>query len=37
MHGEIIETYPADKPLTSCLVFGKSSKGGPIHSVWAYK
>jgi len=34
--GEIIEDYPSDKPYPSCLVFGKSAKGEPIHSVWAY-
>ncbi|MBI2438731.1 MAG: DUF4258 domain-containing protein [Lentisphaerae bacterium] len=34
--GEIIEDYPSAKPYPSCLVFGKSAKGEPIHSVWAY-
>ncbi len=36
LHGEIIEAYPADKPYPSCLIFGKSFSGKPIHSVWAY-
>lgn len=36
LHGEIIEEYPKDKPFPSCLIYGKSSKGEPIHSVWAY-
>jgi len=35
-HGEIIESYPSDKPYPSCLIFGKSFSGNPIHSVWAY-
>ncbi len=34
--GEIIENYPTDKPFPSCLIFGESSTGEPIHSVWAY-
>jgi len=34
--GEIIEEYPEDKPFPSCLIFGKNSKGEPIHSVWAF-
>lgn len=34
--GEIIEEYPEDKPYPSCLVYGESFKGEPIHSVWAY-
>ena len=36
LHGEIIENYPKDKPYPSCLVFGETSLGDPIHSVWAY-
>ncbi len=36
LHGEIIERYPKDKPFPSCLIYGKNSKGEPIHSVWAY-
>lgn len=34
--GEIIEDYPTDHPLPSCLVYGQSVKGQHIHSVWAY-
>lgn len=34
--GEIIESYPEDRPYPSCLVFGMTSGGGPVHSVWAY-
>jgi len=35
-HGEIIEDYPTDKPYPSCLIFGLSIGGNPVHSVWAY-
>jgi hypothetical protein len=34
--GEIIETYPTDKPYPSCLIYGDTFKGEPVHSVWAY-
>jgi hypothetical protein len=34
--GEIIETYPHDKPYPSCLVYGDTFTGEPIHSVWAF-
>jgi hypothetical protein len=36
LHGEVIEDYPSDKPYPSCLIYGKSFGGIPIHSVWAY-
>ena len=36
LHGEIIEGYPSDKPYPSCLIFGRTFGGDPIHSVWAY-
>ncbi|MDW8214169.1 MAG: DUF4258 domain-containing protein [Roseiflexaceae bacterium] len=36
LHGEIIEDYPTDKPYPSCLIYGESFAGEPIHSVWAY-
>ena len=36
VHGEIIEDYPEDKPYPSCLIFGRTDKGEPVHSVWAY-
>lgn len=36
LRGEVIESYPRDKPYPSCLVFGKTFSGDPIHSVWAY-
>lgn len=35
-HGEIIESYPEDKPFPSCLVYGRTDKNEPVHSVWAY-
>ena len=34
--GEIVEDYPDDKPYPSCLVYGKTFKEEPVHSVWAY-
>ena len=36
LHGETIEDYPDDKPYPSCLVYGKTFGGVPVHSVWAY-
>mgnify|MGYP000919023425 CR=1 FL=1 len=36
LSGEIIGYYPSDKPYPSCLVFGRTGSGSPIHSVWAY-
>ena len=36
LNGEIIETYPMDKPFPSVLIFGKNFKNEPIHSVWGY-
>jgi len=36
LHGEIIEEYPDDSPFPSCLIFGVSFRGDPIHTVWAY-
>jgi hypothetical protein len=34
--GEIIEEYPDDRPYPSCLVYGDTFVGEPVHSVWAY-
>lgn len=31
--GEIIEQYPDDFPLPSCLILGNSIKGDPLHIV----
>lgn len=36
LQGEIIEDQPSDKPYPSCLIYGESFTGEPIHSVWAY-
>ena len=36
LNGEIIEDYPTDRPYPRCLVFGRTSRGEPVHSVWAY-
>ncbi len=36
LHGEIIEEYPTDTPYPSCLVYGMTFRGDPVHSVWAY-
>ena len=35
-NGEIIEDYPTDVPYPSCLIYGKTEDGDPVHSVWAY-
>lgn len=34
--GEVIEDYPEDKPYPSCLIYGDTFTGEPVHSVWAY-
>ncbi|MGQ3684260.1 MAG: DUF4258 domain-containing protein [Candidatus Loosdrechtia sp.] len=36
LNGEIIEDYPEDKPYPSCLIYGQTFAGEPVHSVWAY-
>jgi len=36
LDGEVIEDYPADRPYPSCLVFGRTAGGEPVHCVWAY-
>ncbi len=36
LRGEIIESYPMDRPYPNCLVLGTGILGEPIHSVWAY-
>ena len=36
LRGEIIEEYPTDTPYPSCLIYGPTSGGKPVHSVWAY-
>lgn len=34
--GEIIEDYPEDTPYPSCLIYGRTPGGLPMHSVWAH-
>jgi len=36
LSGEIIEDYPEDMPYPSCLVFGRTRRGRPIHAVCAH-
>lgn len=33
VHGEIIEEYPTNSPYPSCLVYGDTFSGDPVHSV----
>lgn len=33
LNGEIIEQYPNDRPLPSCLILGCSVSNRPLHSV----
>jgi len=32
LNGEIIEDYADDKPFPSCLIFGMTEEGRPIHA-----
>jgi hypothetical protein len=34
--GEVIEDYPDDVPYPSCLIYGDTFTGMPVHSVWAF-
>lgn len=34
--GQVIENYPDDRPFPSCLIYGGTFSGTPVHSVWAY-
>lgn len=34
--GQILECYETDKPYPSCLIYGDTFTGFPVHSVWAY-
>ena len=36
MDGKIIESYPQDEPYPSCLIYGQTMKGRPLHIVCAY-
>jgi len=33
LSGEIIEEYPDDRPFPSCLIYGRTSDGRPLHVV----
>lgn len=33
LNGEIIEEYPDDKPFPSCLIYGRTPSGLPLHVV----
>ncbi len=33
--GEVIEDCPTDRPYPSCLIYGRTPQGDPVHSVWA--
>jgi len=33
--GEVIEKYPDDDPFPSCLVYGRTMNGRPLHVVCA--
>jgi len=34
--GKIIEKYSEDRPYPSCLIYGTTAKGRPLHVVCAY-
>jgi hypothetical protein len=36
LHGKIIEDYPDDKYGPSCLIYGKTKNGWPIHVQCSY-
>jgi len=36
LQGEIIEDYPSARPYPSCLVYGNTFGGEPVHTVWGY-
>lgn len=36
LNGRIIKNYPDDNPYPSCLIYGNTSKGRPLHIVCAY-
>jgi hypothetical protein len=35
-NGKIIEMYPDDEPYPSCLIYGHTSQGRPLHIVCAF-
>jgi len=36
IQGKVIEDYPDDVPVPSCLIYGDTFEGQPVHSGWAY-
>ncbi len=36
LNGSELETYPSDSPYPSCLLYGSTKKGRPLHVVCAY-
>ena len=36
VHAGILEDCPDDKPYPSCLIYGDTGSGDPVHSAWAY-
>ena len=36
LSGKVIESYPKDVPYPSCLIYGATDKGRPLHAVCAY-
>jgi len=36
LSGKVIEDYPVDIPYPSCLIYGRTSNGRPLHAVCAY-
>lgn len=36
LNGKTVEDYPEDEPYPSCLIYGRTSGGRPLHIVCAY-
>jgi Domain of unknown function (DUF4258) len=34
--GEMIESYPEERPYPRCLIYGQTPDRIPVHSVWGY-
>ena len=34
--GKVIETYPEDEPYPTCLIYGRTFGGRPLHVLCAY-
>jgi len=35
LSGEVVENYPHDRPVPSCLLYGRTGEGRPLHIVCA--